>query len=188
MANSPTMVRSQYHELTTKENAEIFLNLFPKRTLVEGLIAALTANVFSQKSEIDEALKVAKAPVFLYRDSSKTAVMLDYEEIKAMELTKESLLHAAGGVQADIDFESWPESKEKPLPPAISKAIYEVHRIRKSYGFSGDEADAILLLRSVRDHLERAFNVELKSWNAVSVGNSQTSEGQQDARSAKAAF
>jgi hypothetical protein len=133
--------------------------------------AALTSNVFSRKSEIDEALKVAKTPLLIYHDSDQTAALFDHEQIKAMELTQESLLHAAGGIEADIDFEVWPEMEEKQLPPPVSKALYQVHRIREFYGFSPLEPDTILLLKRVRDHLESAFQVELKkNWSPVVDG------------------
>jgi integrase len=170
MANSPAMVRSQYHELATKENAEVFFNLFPKQTLVEGLIAALTSNVFSRKAEIDAALTVAKAPLLLYHDSNQTAALFDGEEMKTLELTQESLKHAATNEREGIDFEVWPEVQEKPLPPTVAKALYQVYAVRERYGFSPLEPEAILLLKRVRDHLESAFEVEFKSWSPVVGG------------------
>ena len=179
MSNSPTVIRSQYHELVTKEDGEIFFALFPKRTLVEGVAMALESDLFSMKGELEQSLRSFHNPVFAYVDSAQSAKVFDYDEIKNTLLRQDAERQRANKSGDEVDLENWPEAAEKPLAPHLAKGFYQVNRIREDYGFSPLESDVILLLRRVQDYLEESFGCDHDE--LVTSGNRpRESEGNHD--------
>jgi hypothetical protein len=163
------MVRSQYHELVTKEKAENFFALFPKRTLVDGVAIALEKGLFDLKDELDKVIKSFKNPAFAYVECAQTAKLFDLDEINNTQLRREAIKQRALQTGDEIDLESWPDVQEKPLSKKLGKALFEVHQIETDYGFSPRDSTMLLRLKGVRDYLEEILEVDLskESWLAA---------------------
>jgi site-specific recombinase XerD len=165
MANSPVIIRGQYHELVPKADGELFFALFPRRTLVEGVALALKKDLFSKKSKLERFLKSHKELAFAYVDASRSAVAWEMEDLKAIDL-KRYAWHLRddtdkGALNHESLVEGLAEHKQVTIPPALASGFYEAHRILTDYGFSPLESDSILLLRQVRAALEGSFGLPL---------------------------
>lgn len=167
MVNSPSVIRSQYHELVSSETAERFFAMFPKRTLVEGVAMALEQDLFDLKEELERVVKSSRNPLFAYMDASGTAKLFEHDEIQNLQVRQESMRQKALSAGEELDLESWPQLKEKPLSKKLAKAFYVVHQIERDFGFSPVDSAAILRLKRVRDSLETKLNVDLSETNFI---------------------
>lgn len=175
MVNSPAVVRSQYHELATKADGELYFSLFPKRTLVEGVALALAKNLHTMRAKVERFIQSHKELAFVFVDGSQSALAWEMGDLKAIELKRHAwkLRKLSDGRPANCEtlVEALSEHKEVKVPPLVSRALYADHRIQTDYGFSALDPDAILTIQEVRNALEKSLGCGLDSLNLAAPRN-----------------
>lgn len=177
--NSPETLKSNYNGcLDDPKNADIYFNLFPRNTLVNGYQKALDLNLWQSKLldgvQLDDwTIATQKHPngakgkaKFLFHEPSLDEAML-HTESPHWDGNWEKALGAQGMVMWKDGFDGNPTGFDVKGNESKYLAIFNAVDFKLRYGFDPADKQQLTKIRNVRDylvkHLGKAFLLEQKS-------------------------